>query len=212
MKSALQPADVDAELERGGRNGGLKLLVVFHDLFGGLAVRGGEVAVVYQKSVALLLRLAVLPQGGGDSLALFARVDENKALFAARVLENVADTGVSGVGSAVGDVIKLGQGVGYGFAVGSLRALNVKMLHRKPPLSAFILDLRDDRAPARARREKFASLLRVADSRRKPYPPRVYACHSRKPLDKAERLPAAVATHKRMHFVDHDESQVAEKP
>ena len=108
LEGALEPADVDAQLERRGRHGRERHFLVAHQLLGGLAEGGGQVAVVDEEAVGLAPRLAVLAQHGADRLGLLAGVDEHEALAPAGVLEDVGEPRV-GVGR---------RGVGRGHELG----------------------------------------------------------------------------------------------
>ena len=75
-----------------------------------LPVGGGEVAVVDEKAVGLVVGLAVLAQGGGDGLALLPGVDEDQALLPPGVLEDIAH---ARVGQRRGLVGLLGSSTGW---------------------------------------------------------------------------------------------------
>ena len=96
-------------------------------------------------------------------------------------------------------------------AFGGLRARDVEVLHRESPHPAWLLEARDDAAAPRAAGEKGSGALRIADGGGKADAPGVHARHAREPLDKAERLPAAVAAQERVNLVDDDKAQVMEQ-
>ena len=86
----------------------------------------------------------------------------------------------------------------------------VEVLHGDAPHAARLLKTGDDAVASRPLRQEGARALGVADGCRQTDAAGLHACHAREPLDKAERLPAAVAAHERMDFVDNHIAQVAE--
>ena len=91
----------------------------------------------------------------------------------------------------------------------SLGARVVEVLHGDAPHAARFLKAGDNAVAPRSLREKGARALGVADGGRKANAAGLHACHAREALDKTERLPAAVAAHERMDFVDNHIAQVA---
>ena len=101
LEGTLQASHIDAELEgRGGHDAEVRG-VVPHELLGALPDAGGEVSVVDEEAVGLVVGLAVAPEGGGDLLGLLARIGEDEALATACVLKDVPDGGVGTVGGGV---------------------------------------------------------------------------------------------------------------
>lgn len=90
----------------------------------------------------------------------------------------------------------------------SLGARVVEVLHGDAPHAARFLKAGDNAVAPRSLREKGARALGVADGGRKANAAGLHACHAREALDKTERLPAAVAAHERMDFVDNHIAQV----
>ena len=97
LERPLEPADVDAQLERGRCHDGEVRRLVAHPLLGALADGRRQVAMVDEKAVVLPVELAVRPKRRADLLGFFSRVAENEALVPPRVLKDVADARV-GVG------------------------------------------------------------------------------------------------------------------
>ena len=85
----------------------------------------------------------------------------------------------------------------------------VEVLHGDAPHATRFLKTGDNAVASRSLREKGTRALGVADGGRKANAAGLHACHAREALDKAERLPAAVAAHERMNLVDDDVAQVA---
>ena len=102
LKSTFQPPNVDPKLEGRRRDGRQVHVVVLHELFRGLAIRSGEIAVMNEKTVVLPARLAVLPQRRCDAFRLLAGVAEDEALPAARVLKDISDAGIRAGGRSIG--------------------------------------------------------------------------------------------------------------
>ena len=279
LKCTLQAADIDTELQRRGGDGCLRLLLIAHEFLGRLAQRCRKIAVMDEKAVGLVPALAVAAQHGAHGLCLLARVGKDQALAAARMLKDIAHTGVGVVGRCVGGVEKrlLGRSWDVDFALGgrgsaavpggslilcpfatltalllcelsavarvlgvgrqrcgcrrldalacehfgflrtcahefpllSLGARVVEVLHGDAPHAARFLKAGDNAVAPRSLREKGARALGVADGGRKANAAGLHACHAREALDKTERLPAAVAAHERMDFVDNHIAQVA---
>ena len=86
----------------------------------------------------------------------------------------------------------------------------VEVLHGDTPHAARFLKTRDNAVASRSLREKGTRALGVADGSRKANAAGLYAGHARQALNKAERLPASIAAHKRMDLVDDDVAQIAE--
>ena len=91
----------------------------------------------------------------------------------------------------------------------SLGARVVEVLHGDAPHAVRFLKAGNNAVAPRSLREKGARALGVADGGRKANAAGLHACHAREALDKTERLPAAVAAHERMDFVDNHIAQVA---
>ena len=104
LEGALQTADIDAKLQRGGGDGCLCLFLVAHKLFCRLAQRCRKITVMDEETVGLVSALAVAAQHGAYGLRLFARVGKDQALAAAGVFEDIAHAGVGVVGRGVGGV------------------------------------------------------------------------------------------------------------
>ena len=90
-----------------------------------------------------------------------------------------------------------------------LGARVVEVLHGDAPHATRFLNTGNNAAASRSLREKGARALGVADGSRKANASGLHTCHAREALDKAEHLPAAVATHKRVNLVDDHIAQVA---
>ena len=182
-----------------------------HLLLGALAVRSGEIAVVNEEAVGLVIDLAVLPQALAHRLAFLAGVCEHEALFAPGMLEDIADAGIGGLGRGVRGRFQR-RGVLHGSsALVRLRRGVVKVLHAEPPDLFAAVELRDDRAATAARREKLPGKLRVSDGCRESDPARVAAGELTQPLNEAEGLQAPIRPQQGVDLVDDDEPQVAEQ-
>ena len=92
----------------------------------------------------------------------------------------------------------------------SLGTRVVEVLHGDTPHAAWLLKAGNDAVASRPLRQEGARAFRVPDGSRKANASRLHAGHAREPLDKAERLPAAVTAHERMNLVDDHITQVAE--
>ena len=211
LKGPFQPADVDAKLQRGGGADGLEGVVVLHLLFRALPVGGGKVSVVDEKTLRLMIGLAVLPQALADRLALLSGIGENQALFPPRMLENIAHARIGRFGGG----IRRGLGSGR-FRHGLLSLVRLglrieKMLHGQPPHLFSAVKPGDDRPAAAARREKPPCRLRVADGRGKADPSGTAAGQTAEPLDQTEGLHAPVAAQEGMDLIDDDKAQIAEQ-
>ena len=163
LKRPLQPADVNAQLQRRGGHRGHVLGIVLHDALRRLPIGGGKVAVMDEETVGFVVQLAVMAQRGGHHLAFFPGIDENQTLFPPGMLENIPDAGVGVGGGVVGFFFQHGQGVGNLLVLCGLGVLDVEMLHAQPPLAALGVDFGNDGFPPRAQGQKFAGSLRVAD-------------------------------------------------
>ena len=91
-----------------------------------------------------------------------------------------------------------------------LGARVVEVLHGDAPHAARLLKAGNDAVAPCSLRQKGTRAFRVSDGGRKANAPGLHARHARKALDKAERLPAAVAAHERVDFVDDHIAQVTE--
>ena len=120
LEGTLQAADIDTELQRRGGDGCLCLLLIAHEFLGRLAQRCRKIAVMNEETVGLVPVLAVATQHGAHGLCLLARVGKDQALAAARMLKDIAHTGVGVVGRRVGGVEKrlLGRSWDVDFALG----------------------------------------------------------------------------------------------
>ena len=94
LKSPLQTADIDAQLQRGCGADAHQRIIVLHLFFGALPVGGGEVAVMDQEAVRLMVHLAVLPETLADRLAFFPGIGEDETFFAPCMFKNIADAGI----------------------------------------------------------------------------------------------------------------------
>ena len=163
LKRPLQPADINAQLQRRGGHRGHVLGIVLHDALRRLPIGGGKVAVMDEETVGFVIQLAVMAQRGGHHLAFFPGIDENQTLFAPGMLEDIPNAGVCVGGGVVGFFFQHRQCAGNLLVLCGLGVLDVEMLHAQPPLAALGIDFRDDGLPPRAQGQKFAGSLRVAD-------------------------------------------------
>ena len=120
LERTLQTADIDTELQRRGGDGCLCLLLIAHEFLGRFAQRCRKIAMVDEETVGLVSTFAVAAQHGAHGLCLLARVGKDQALAAARMLKDIAHTGVGVVGRRVGGVEKrlLGRSWDVDFALG----------------------------------------------------------------------------------------------
>ena len=211
LKGPLQAADVNAQLQRGRGADAHEGVVVLHLLLGALPVGGGEIAVVDEEAVGLVIDLAVLPQLLADGLAFLPGIGEHQALTAPGVLKDVADARVGGLRRRVGGLlhrrgfrrdefpfVRLGRGV-------------VKVLHGKPPDLFAAVEFRDDGASAAARSKELSRQLRIPDGGGEADPSRITARQFAKPLDQAEGLQSTVRPQQGMDLVDDDKAQISEQ-
>ena len=101
LEGTLQTADIDAEFQRRGGDGCLRLLLIAHEFLGRLAQRCRKIAMVDEETVGLVPALAVAAQHGAHGLCLLARVGKDQALASAGVFKDVAHAGVGVVGRGV---------------------------------------------------------------------------------------------------------------
>ena len=211
MKCPLQPPDIDAQLQRGGRAHAHVGVVVFHLVLGALPVGGGEVSVVDEKAVGLVVDLAVCPQLLADGFAFFPGIGKDQALFAPGMLKDIADPRIGGHRCGVRGLFH-GRRLHLDCSVlAGLGRRIIKMLHGEPPHFPAAVELGDDGANSAARGEKAPRLLRMADGRGQADPARMAARHFAETLDQAECLQAPVGPQQGMNLVDDDEAQIAEQ-
>ena len=210
MKGALEPADVDAQLQRRRGADGEKGIIVLHVLLRALPVGGREVAVVDEKAVRLMPRLAVLPELLADSLTFLPGIGENEALFTPCVRKDVADAGVCRRGCGVGGRLRH-RGRGILPALVGLGVCVEKMLHAEPPDLLPALKAGDHGAAPAPRREKAPSGLRVADGGGETHPPGPAARGFAEAFNQAEGLHPPVPPEKGVYLVNDDEAQIPEK-
>ena len=127
LERTFQTADIDAEFQRGGGDGCLRLLLIAHEFLGRLAQRCRKIAVVDEKAVGLVSALTVAAQHGAYGLCLLARVGKDQALAPAGVFEDIAHAGIGVFGRDVGGVEeRLLSGLGnIDFALGGRRSATV---------------------------------------------------------------------------------------
>ena len=120
LKRTFQATDINAELQRGGSDSGLRLLLVAHKLLGRLAQRCRKVAMMDQEAVWLVPVLAVAAQHGAHSFCLLARVGKDQTLAAAGVFKDIAHAGIGVVGCGISGVEQrlLGRSRDVDFALG----------------------------------------------------------------------------------------------
>ncbi len=164
-----------------------------------------------KKAVRLTAALAVLPQGGGDRLALLPGVDEEQALFAPRVFKNISQPRVRVVRSLVGFFLQHRQGLDIRPVPGGLDILHIEMLHAQPPFDALGLDPGDDRLPPGAQGEELPRPLRVAHGGGQADAPGVDPRQTAQTLNKAQGLSAPVPPQEGVNLVDDHEPQITEE-
>ena len=211
LECPFQPAYVDAELQGGGGADAEQRVIVLHFFFGALAVGGGEITVVNEKTVGLPLYFTVLAQVLADRFAFFPGIGEYEAFFAGRMLEYIADAGIGSLRGPVRDRFGRRRFHGYGFALISLGRLVVKMLHAQPPDFFSAADFRDDGSPAAAGSKKLPRGFGIAYGCGQADPPGTAAGQGAHALDQAESLEAPVRPHERVDLIDDDETKVAEE-
>ena len=208
LEGPLQPADVDAQLQGGGGADGQQRAVVLHLLLGALPVGGGEVPVVDEEAVGLVVYFAVLAQALADGLALLPGVGEDEALLAPGVLEDVANARVRRFGCGVGGLLQDGERLDDGLALVGLGVGVEEVLHGEAPDLPAALALGDDGGPAAARRQKAPGGLGVADGGGEAHPPGMAPRRLAEALDEAEGLHAPVPPQQGVYLIDDHKAQI----
>ena len=120
--------------------------------------------------------------------------------------------GIGGVRSPLAADLRIHH---HGRVVPSVRLLflrNEKVLHGQAPAHGRLLKLRHYCASPGTAAEKIRRFLRITDRSRQTNAARIRSRKTRKPFNQTHGLPAAVAAHQRMYFINDDEAQIAEKP
>ena len=139
--------------------------------------------MVDEKTVGFMVQLAVMAQCGRHHFAFFPGIDENQALFAPGMLEDIPNAGVCVGGGVVGFFFQHGQRAGNLLILRGLRVLDVEMLHAQPPLAALGVDFGNDGFPPRPQRQEFAGSLRVTDGGGQSDTPGIDSRNSGQPLN-----------------------------
>ena len=192
MECPLKPADIDAQLQRGGGADAHEGFVILHLLFRAFPVGSRQVSVVDQKTVRLM-------------------IGKDQAFFVPGMLEDIGQAGIGGLRRGIGRRFRLQRPGRDLFPFIGLREGLVEMLHAEPPDLLRAFEARDHGLSPAAGRQKTSRLLRIAYRRRKADPPRIAARQPAQTLDKAEGLQASVAAEQGMDLVDDDKAQIAEK-
>ena len=119
--------------------------------------------------------------------------------------------GIGGVRSPLAADLRIHH---HGRVVPSVRLLflrNEKVLHGQAPAHGRLLKLRHYCASPGTAAEKIRRFLRITDRSRQTNAARIRSRKTRKPFNQTHGLPAAVAAHQRMYFINDDEAQIAEK-
>ena len=66
------------------------LAVILHDSLSRFPIGGREITVMDQKTVFLVLNVAVLPQGGSNGLAFLPGVDKDKTFLSTGVFIDIS--------------------------------------------------------------------------------------------------------------------------
>ena len=141
--------------------------------------------MVDEEAIRLPLLLAVLPQGGGDGLALLPGVDEHQALLPPGVLKDIGQAGVGVLRGLVRGRVQRLHGLQLRAAGGGLHILDVKMLHAQPPFVPGGLDPGDEGLPPGAHGKEFPAFFRVADGGGQADAPGIHPGQAAEPLDQA---------------------------
>ena len=211
LKRPFQPADVNAELQRGGGADGHEGIIILHLLFRALPVGGGKVSVVDEETVRFMVGLAILPQALADRLAFLPGIGKDQALFPPRMLKNIAHARIGGFGSGVRRWLREER---FRHVLLSLIRLGIrieKMLHGQTPDILPAIKTWDEGPASAADREKTSGSLRVPDGCREADPSGTAAGQSAEPFDQTEGLHAPVTAQQGMDLIDDDKAQIAEQ-
>ena len=133
LKGPFQLADVDSQLQGGGGDRRIDLFRIFHEHLGRLPVGGGEIPMVDEEAVRLMVQLAVMPQLIGHGLAFFPRVDEDQTFLSTRMLEDIGQAGIGGLRGLVGRLFPQVGGRGYLPASSGLLVFHIEVFHGQLP-------------------------------------------------------------------------------
>ena len=168
--------------------------------------------MVNEKTVPLMLQLAIPPQGSGDGLTFLPGVNEYQTLLAPGMLVDIANTGVCIPGCFRSPFLQNGKRVLDILPLSSLDILYIEVFHTQTPLAALGLDLRNDCSAAGAQGQEFSGTFRIADGGRQTDAPGIDTGHTAEAFNEAKGLSAPVAPEQGMHLVDHHKAQIAEEP
>ena len=211
LERAFQPADVDSQFQGRRRADRKQRVVVLHFFLGAFAVGRGEVAVMDQKAVGLVLCFAVLPQMLTHRLAFLARIGKDQALAPSCVFKDITHARIGGGRRVIGRWL---QRRDLGDLISAFVRLRIgveEMLHREPPDLFAAFKLRNHRRAVASGSQKFSGSLRIADRRGQADPPRLTSGKAAHPLDQTEGLHTPVAAQQRVDLVDHDKPQIVKQ-
>ena len=171
---------------------------------------------MYQESVRLVVRLAVLPQRLAYSLTLLPGVGEHQTFSAFCVLKDVANAGVSCFWRSVRRLLYRCKVPGHIVVIrviikiSCLRERVEEVFHRKTPYLFFSVKFWYYRLSAAPGGKESPGGFRFSDRCGEADPSWVALRQAAESLNKAEGLTAAVSSEERMDLVYHDEPQVRE--
>ena len=208
LKCSLQLPDINAKFQRRRRADGHQRIVVLHFFFRALSVGRGQISVVDQKPLRLVIGFAVLPQVLAYRLTFLSGIGEDKAFFASCVFENIAHSRIRLVRRGICRRFLRGRFDHDRLPLIGLRIHIEKVLHREPPyLFARVKSGDNSRSPA-AGCQKFARRLRISYGCGQTDPSGIASGQSAHALDQAESLHAAISPQQRMDLIDHNEPQI----
>ena len=90
-----------------------------------------------------MLNIAVLPKGGGDSLAFFSRIDKHKAFLSTGVLIDISNARICIFGGLGSLFFQDRKGILDILTLGGLNVLYIEVLHAQPPFASLDFDFGD---------------------------------------------------------------------
>ncbi len=164
-----------------------------------------------EKTVRLMVCLAVLAQALADRLAFLPGVGENQALFPPGMLENISHPRIGRLRRPVRGRLRRQRLRKIFLSFVRLGVCVEKMLHGQTP--HFLLPLKpgNHRPPAAACRQKPACRLRISDGGGEADSPGTAARRSAEPFYEAEGLHSPVSPQQGVDLVNDDKPQIAEQ-
>ena len=206
LHDALQPSDVDAELQRDRCAGDSVDLLVLHLRFRFLADGGRQVSVVDEEDVRFSAMLGNLPHRCGDILRFLAGIGEDQTFFVLDAVVHIFKSGIEH-GAGIGLLRMLHCVFGLVVAV----ILNIEMLHAEPPAVFLSADDRCIGFASGAGTEPVYGNRQIADRCRQTDAARMVTDQPSEPAELTDDLVAAVGTRQNVDFIDDDIPQVGKQ-